>query len=38
MFNVCVFVRFQANLKEGHLSVTKRILRYLKQTPNIDLH
>jgi hypothetical protein len=37
MFSVCMCARFQANPKEAHLSVVKRILRYLKHTPNISL-
>jgi hypothetical protein len=37
MFNVCMCARFQAFPKEPHLSVVKRILRYLKHTPSIGL-
>jgi hypothetical protein len=37
MFSVCLCARFQANSKESHLSALKRILRYLKYTPNIGL-
>ncbi|WVZ84103.1 LOW QUALITY PROTEIN: hypothetical protein U9M48_031166 [Paspalum notatum var. saurae] len=37
MFSVCLCARFQADPKESHLSVVKRILRYLKHTPSIDL-
>jgi hypothetical protein len=37
MFSVCICARFQANPKESHLSALKRILRYLKYTPSIDL-
>ena len=37
MFSVCMCARFQANPKESHLSVVKRILRYLKHTPSIGL-
>jgi hypothetical protein len=37
MFSVCLCARFQANPKESHLSVLKRILRYFKHTPNIGL-
>jgi hypothetical protein len=33
MFSVCMCARFQANPKEAHLSVVKRILRYLKAHP-----
>ena len=37
MFSVCMCARFQTNPKETHLIVIKRILRYLKHTPSIDL-
>jgi hypothetical protein len=37
MFNVCTCVCFQTCPKEPHLSVIKRILRYLKHTPSIGL-
>ncbi|XP_066395869.1 secreted RxLR effector protein 161-like [Miscanthus floridulus] len=37
MFSVCMCARFQADPKEPHLSVIKRILRYLKLTPSIGL-
>jgi hypothetical protein len=37
MFSVCLCARFQANPKESHLKALKRILRYLKHTPNIEL-
>ena len=37
MFSVCMCTRFQASLRESHLKATKRILRYLKHTPNIGL-
>jgi hypothetical protein len=37
MFSVCMCARFQARPKEPHLSVVKRILRYLKHTPSIGL-
>jgi hypothetical protein len=37
MFSVCLCAHFQANPKESHLSALKRILRYLKHTPNIGL-
>ena len=37
MFSVCMCARFQANPKEAHLIAIKRILRYLKHTPNIGL-
>jgi hypothetical protein len=35
MFSVCA--RFQASPREIHLKAAKRILRYLKHTPNIGL-
>jgi hypothetical protein len=37
MFSVCLYARFQANPKELHLKAFKRILKYLKHTPNIGL-
>jgi hypothetical protein len=37
MFSVCLCAYFQANSKESHLKALKRILRYLKHTPNIGL-
>ena len=37
MFSVCMCARFQANPKETHLIIVKRILRYLKHTPSIGL-
>ena len=37
MFSVCMCARFQANPKETHLIAIKRILSYLKHTPNIGL-
>ena len=37
MFSVYMCARFQANLKETHLIVVKRILGYLKHTPSIGL-
>ena len=35
MYSVCLFVRFQSCPKESHLSVIKRILKYLKGTMDI---
>jgi hypothetical protein len=35
MFSVCMCARFQAAPKECHLIVVKRIMRYLKYSPNI---
>ena len=37
MLSVCMCARFQANPKECHLMVVKRILRYLVFTPNLGL-
>jgi hypothetical protein len=37
MLSVCMCARFQANPKECHLMVVKRILRYLVHTPNFGL-
>jgi hypothetical protein len=37
MFSVCMCARFQAAPKECHLTTVKRILRYLKYSPNIGL-
>jgi hypothetical protein len=37
MFSVCMCARFKANPKKAHLSVVKRILRYLKHTPSVGL-
>ena len=37
MFSVCMCARFQANPKESHLSVVKRIMRYLLVTINLGL-
>jgi hypothetical protein len=37
MFSVCMCACFQASPREVHLKATKRILRYLKHTPNIGL-
>ena len=37
MYNVCLCARFQSCRKESHLSVVKRILRYLKGTMDIGL-
>jgi hypothetical protein len=37
MFSVCMCARFQANPKKSHLRNVKRILRYLKHTPSVDL-
>ena len=37
MFSVCMCARFQSSPRESHLKATKRILRYLKHTPNVGL-
>ena len=37
MFSVCMCARYQANSKEFHLSVVKRIMRYLLGTINLGL-
>jgi hypothetical protein len=37
MFRVCICARFQASPRESHLKATKRILRYLKHTQNVEL-
>jgi len=37
MFSVCMCARFQAAPRECHLTAVKRILRYLKFTPNVGL-
>lgn len=37
MFSVCLCARFQSCPKESHLSSVKRIMKYLKGTPNVGL-
>ncbi|KAJ9561595.1 hypothetical protein OSB04_006755 [Centaurea solstitialis] len=37
MYATCFCARFQANPKESHLAAVKRILRYLKGTPELGL-
>jgi hypothetical protein len=37
MFSVCMCARFQAAPKECHLTAVKRIMRYLKYSPNLSL-
>jgi hypothetical protein len=37
MLSVCMCARFQANPKEAHLRVVKRIMRYLVYTPKFGL-
>ncbi|GJW55286.1 hypothetical protein Tco_0099371 [Tanacetum coccineum] len=36
-FLTCLCARYQANLKESHLIIVKRIFRYLKGTPSLGL-
>ncbi|GKE92127.1 hypothetical protein Tco_1573222, partial [Tanacetum coccineum] len=36
-FSTCLCARYQANPKESHLIVVKRISRYLKGTPSLGL-
>jgi len=37
LFSVCLCARFQSNPRESHLTVVKRIFRYLKGTTNLGL-
>ncbi|GKC02286.1 hypothetical protein Tco_0993896, partial [Tanacetum coccineum] len=37
MFEVCVYARYQVNLKVSHLHAVKRIFRYLKGQPKLGL-
>jgi len=37
MFVVCLCARFQANIKESHIKIAKRIFKYLKGTTNVGL-
>ena len=37
MFSTCLCVRFQADPRESHLIAIKRIFRYLKGTPNLEI-
>jgi len=36
-FGLCLCARFQANPKESHFKVVKRIIKYLKGTTNVGL-
>ncbi|GKB00863.1 retrovirus-related pol polyprotein from transposon TNT 1-94 [Tanacetum coccineum] len=36
-FSTCLYAKYQANSKEFHLIVVKRIFRYLKGTPSLGL-
>ncbi|KAJ9546608.1 hypothetical protein OSB04_019151 [Centaurea solstitialis] len=37
MYSTCLCARYQAEPKESHLTAVKRIIRYLKGTPNLGL-
>jgi len=37
LFSVCLCARFQSDPRESHLTVVKRIFRYLKGTTNLGL-
>ncbi|KAJ9541999.1 hypothetical protein OSB04_028505 [Centaurea solstitialis] len=37
MYSTCLCARYQVEPKESHLTVVKRIFRYLKGTPNLGL-
>jgi len=37
MFAVCICARYQANPKESHFKVAKRILKYVKETSTVGL-
>jgi hypothetical protein len=37
LFSVCLCARFQSDPRESHLTIVKRILKYLKGTPNLGL-
>jgi len=37
LFSVCLCARFQSDPRESHLTVVKRIFRYLKGTKNLGL-
>jgi len=37
VLSVCLYARYQANPKESHLTVVKRIIKYLKGTTNVGL-
>jgi len=37
LFSVCLCVRFQSDPRESHLTIVRRIFRYLKGTTNIGL-
>ena len=37
LFSMCMCAMFQSNLKESHIIIAKRIIRYLKGTSNLGL-
>ena len=37
LFSICLCARFQSDPRESHLTVVKRIFRYLKGTTNLGL-
>ena len=37
MLSICLCARYQANPKKSHLTVVKRIIKYLKGTTNVGL-
>lgn len=37
LFSVCLYARFQSDPRETHLTVVKRIYRYLKETTNLGM-
>jgi len=37
LFSVCLCARFQSDPRESHLTVIKRIFKYLKGTTNLGL-
>ena len=37
MLSLCLHARYQANPKESHLTIVKRIIKYLKGTTNVGL-
>ncbi|GJV79246.1 hypothetical protein Tco_1515116 [Tanacetum coccineum] len=37
-FSTVLYARYQSNIKESHLTAVKRILRYLKGTPNLGMY
>ena len=37
MYSTCLYARYQSEPKKSHLTVVKRIFKYLKGTPNLGL-